>query len=521
MLLEHYHGVAVDLAELDPSDSASVKRVSVKEWCYFSGSHVCPKCVEENLGVWQLAWKLPWTFACEKHSVLLIDTCPGCLRRPGASRQDGATRPRFVSRVPYLDKCMNAKPDGTANPGLSSSPCEQPLADIEVVCLVGYPDLLEVQTSINNVLNGAIVTVGGLEVSSLDYFTDLRSLCSFILYAAKSTDLGNLPAFARASFLDKEVARHESIETRGQLDNCRQGPHTRVFTAAPKSSSLMAALLPVATHILRAPDSAEVAKRMRWLVVRGIERKQNQVRQLARYLNFSPRLEEAFDKCLEPRKCFVQVFEDRVSKDEAFAFSADHVPQLLWLEVYQRSFKTLLPNIGEDYGRRVCSMALVRLSGDYTWREAAEALELPPKPAVGMATKVVGVLEAGGHAETFTEHMRDLALRLSSDPKRVNYVERRRALSDFTEIVWKDWRAICSKAGIRIGKKGGRNRYAAVWLWCYLTEGDFRLSPGLQIRSSANGREVYSRFLQSDLPNLTKPLKAYAHSISYGSTLSK
>ena len=204
---------------------------------------------------------------------------------------------------------MNAKPDGTARPGLSSSPCGQPLPDIEAMCLTKFPDLLEVQTPINNVLNGAMGTVGGLEVSSLDYFTDLRSLCAFILYAAKSTDLGNLPAFVGDSFLSEETARDERIEARSRLGNGRRGPHTRVFTAAPQSSSLMAAILPAATGILQASSSADMAERMRWLVERGIERKQNKVRQLARYLNFSPRLQEAFDKCLEPRQSFVQRFE--------------------------------------------------------------------------------------------------------------------------------------------------------------------------------------------------------------------
>ena len=83
------------------------------------------------------------------------------------------------------------------------------------------------------------------------------------------------------------------------------------------------------------------------------------------------------------------------------------------------------------------------------------------------------------------------------------------ALSDFTEIVWEDWRTICSKAGIHVGKKGGRNRYAAVWLWCHLTEGDFRLSPALHSQDSENCRDVYARFLITILPSLEEPLQAY------------
>ena len=86
MLLERYHGRAVDLSGLEPTDAASFRKIALHEWAYFSGSHLCPRCVGEDRGAWQLAWKLPWSFACVRHRILLVDTCPRCGRRTGLSR---------------------------------------------------------------------------------------------------------------------------------------------------------------------------------------------------------------------------------------------------------------------------------------------------------------------------------------------------------------------------------------------------------------------------------------------------
>lgn len=46
------------------------------------GSRYCPSCLAERDGRWVLAWRLPWTFACTTHHVLLGDTCPACRQVP-------------------------------------------------------------------------------------------------------------------------------------------------------------------------------------------------------------------------------------------------------------------------------------------------------------------------------------------------------------------------------------------------------------------------------------------------------
>jgi len=51
-------------------------------WRRHRGSRYCPRCLAESGGRWQLAWRLPWTFACPRHRILLAETCPDCDLRP-------------------------------------------------------------------------------------------------------------------------------------------------------------------------------------------------------------------------------------------------------------------------------------------------------------------------------------------------------------------------------------------------------------------------------------------------------
>lgn len=51
-------------------------------WPRLLGSRFCPACLTENDGRWPLTWRSPWTFACIRHGVLLLDACPACFKTP-------------------------------------------------------------------------------------------------------------------------------------------------------------------------------------------------------------------------------------------------------------------------------------------------------------------------------------------------------------------------------------------------------------------------------------------------------
>src|SRR5262249_54653718 len=50
----------------------------------FSGAraHFCPACLGQADGRGPVIWRLPWSFACPAHHLLLLDFCPSCGRPP-------------------------------------------------------------------------------------------------------------------------------------------------------------------------------------------------------------------------------------------------------------------------------------------------------------------------------------------------------------------------------------------------------------------------------------------------------
>lgn len=49
---------------------------------YGTDTRYCPACLGETQGRWPLAWRLPWSFACARHNLLLLDRCSTCSQRP-------------------------------------------------------------------------------------------------------------------------------------------------------------------------------------------------------------------------------------------------------------------------------------------------------------------------------------------------------------------------------------------------------------------------------------------------------
>jgi hypothetical protein len=78
MTLERYDGLAIAitpgrraLASQFPSGRFGNARV-----------RYCPQCLARDDGRGPVTWRLPWSFACPLHQVLLLDFCPACHRPP-------------------------------------------------------------------------------------------------------------------------------------------------------------------------------------------------------------------------------------------------------------------------------------------------------------------------------------------------------------------------------------------------------------------------------------------------------
>jgi hypothetical protein len=60
----------------------------------------CPACLRHGAARGPVTWRLPWTFACPIHRVLLLDVCPDCHRppRPWNTRRLGPQAPGACTR---------------------------------------------------------------------------------------------------------------------------------------------------------------------------------------------------------------------------------------------------------------------------------------------------------------------------------------------------------------------------------------------------------------------------------------
>jgi hypothetical protein len=78
MTLASYDGLAI---AIHPARRALLARFPAGRFGGASARY-CPACLERDEGRGPVTWRLPWSFACPLHQVLLADFCPACRRPP-------------------------------------------------------------------------------------------------------------------------------------------------------------------------------------------------------------------------------------------------------------------------------------------------------------------------------------------------------------------------------------------------------------------------------------------------------
>lgn len=522
MLLSRYHGVALDLSALDPRNAQSVRKAAMDAWAFFDSSWVCPHCVAQTRAL-QVSWRLPLHFACLHHGVLHADTCPKCGKLFGNIRPGHGGTPLFASQVPRPGHCWNAPPVGECGTGRLARPCGFDLSRARAHDLTPFPRVLEAQRVILGVLGGRRGWVAGSERTALEYVGHLRSVAALLLYGARTQDLGELPPLvqdAAAAYVEDRDQRLEQRASRRDQQLGRGGPTIAVYRGSQRSAALMAGVLTPAVELLSVDSVGDLAGRLAPLVERARAVKQRKLRLMGTDFHFEGPLAEALDAVLAPRAGFAHRVghRSRLTPPGGYRFRPEHVPQLMWPGVYRERFAPLLAesDIGEDYARRVVSMALVKLTADYSWVQAADALGLPQSSGTGSANKVMGVLGALGRADAFAGVLHALALELHTREHHTDYAALRRRLEDFSEVPWEVWQDVTRDTRCFPGKQGGKNRFAAVYIWAVATQGDWRLAPALQGKKHLVQRDMYRRFVNDDLPHVQEALDDLAADLAAG-----
>lgn len=521
MLLSGYDGVALDFRHHDLESPKTLVKMSYQQWAYFAGSHVCPLCLHESGGAWKLAWKLPWSFVCVQHRTQLIDTCPSCERRTGAGTHGERCVPALPSLFPVPGTCRNVR---LPVPGSRRSTvpvlCGHPLHGTRAVVLDDrYPSVFDAQRRIDAALSGDRQNVGGHAVTPWEYFSDLRSICALILSHALPEDMEEVPPVAQKAFA-------EYVERREELRRARSehvaaggywwgGPSHKSFTTTPRSAALMTAVVPTASALLDTASTEAMAESMMRFLLCARKRTSGVRRQMAVYA-LSGRLRAAFECAWKPHTKTVDRLglgrgEKRVKLPSA-GMGPEHVPQLLWSKDFAAAFADLfIPGTEEYRARAFCSMSLLRLLGNYTWKEAAFALGIPEDDGQAAANAIIQRLNRAGNADLFGSRLREFALHKAEEGGLTDYRLRRSMLESLSDIEPTAWARLCKEARVHCGKKGGRSVLAAAWLWCHLTEGSHIWVP-LFMRSGDRASlyyRLYGRFRRNVLHKLEDGLTAH------------
>lgn len=512
MLLASYDGIAIDLTGVSPNVPESLSRRAISEWAYFYGSHACPHCLRESEGAWQIAWKLPWSFTCVKHGCYLVARCPSCNRRLASGRRDRTLTPLFVRHVPKLSLCKNPQPDGAGRMGRGSKPCSHDLTSISTTA--ASFEKLRIQILLNERLSGKSLTILNSEISALQYFRDLRSLCAFILYCAEVDDLRDLPApeeVALNAFIEK---RNQTLVARSESPTPRNSERMRLVWGPQDSPELMGAIVGLATEILESSNDLLRSALLRPLTERLISRTKDRW-EVIKFFGFSSLLAPLIEKNTALGSHFDRAIGYRAatSRETLLAFRPQHVPQLLWKGDFDQRFKTFFPRVQENSARRFCAMALVKLCSQLTWGQSALELKLPVRAGIKMANQCVTILGTAGLKDAFGKSLREIATDLSLRQNKVDYRKRREMLSIFSDIPLEIWSDICRAAGVTAGQPGRRSKYAAVWLWAELTGGDWRLAPGMAGENIESARTVYKKLNATIIPKLAPHLSSYGLSL--------
>lgn len=201
-----------------------------------------------------------------------------------------------------------------------------------------------------------------------------------------------------------------------------------------------------------------------------------------------------------------------------YGFDLRHVPQLFWQDAYEETFRPYFRALGvaDKTGRAATSVMLAELVVSMTRADLGNALGLDKRRVQGGVSAAIQRVRASENATNLQNELREFALDLSEDPRKVDFHAMRAALTDFNDIPELAWAEICSAAGVGEGRAGVRSKQAAAWLWAELLQADARTSPAFaDLRAASNhATVVYDKFVRKFVPEMKLEILRYAIKLS-------
>lgn len=505
----------------DTALTGPLNTLTRSEWVHLTRSAYCPDCLRETDGVWQLAWRLPWMFACQTHRLLLATACPECDQPAGLGRGDRTLRPHWLALIPDPTRCGNPTPGITVNqphrPGRSARPCSGDLTATVTRDLSSAAGavVLDTQDRLHRLLDR-----GGEQAT----WRNVRALTTVLLTVADQPTLHRLhddlattlltdPALAAALTRHEEHAAaraDEQSRLRAGGGDHRTGRRQRHGTATPADPALVALLAPFALaangpHITdarpgRATDAQDVLDRLAVAV---------RTRRLPTLPNLL-----AGHGATDPLITLAETAARRTGRfSDATTRPAQHVPPdaipaWLW-EEHAQPFQVLLPGVRPDTVRKFTSLYLIKAITGNTWTQPAQRLGHPTGPIPTLAANTVNKMTRAGTQAEFHHAADRLLTRLADGTvPLVNYSERRQTLRSLRTIP----ADVLRTAGLTATTS--RRDNSAAWLWATLTGGHPHHAPAWgRTGITDNQKEVYRRWTRRDLPALRAHLLAHGQAL--------
>jgi hypothetical protein len=466
-----------------------------RRWAINLSSRFCPRClvgdgspVQNAFGsAWKLRWHLPVAFACPQHSMLLSSTCPQCdnmPNRPPGTERSGLLMQRATVGL-HPAQCRHPLL-GTRSAAAATRCCgarlDQSHGNLPMMTPEDLDHVLALQFRIDQHL---FATPSQPAKKDPYFFLDLVALAHLIKF---SWPLG--ASLVRSAHLASLIDSHATAIAQRLDRPLGSGPGPRPSSPwpAPENPAQCAALLAAAGELLSQRDEgdAEFRDQVQPLARTAFGRLPSNQAAGFRRMEFSPVLVRALTRKING---FYHAGGLRGSKlrtpSRKCLFGIEHVPALLPTTWSDGHFAELRERLGAitDWNnrhlRRATSLKLVEMVAGGTWSECAEALGTPLTTAQQSLRTLKRILSTTESWAEFDRAVERIAYALDSDTNRIDYANRRRALSPWrlSDAAWAELRD--GFKTFRGGPTSPSPTAATALLWAHVTQGDYLHSPVL------------------------------------------
>jgi TniQ len=490
-------------------------------WVFTRSTRYCPQCLagdgtriqRTHGGAWQKRWRLPVVFACTVHRRLLLQECPRC-RRSVHSRRGGGLLPRSHDATLHPAQCRT--PVGAGAHWHQQSACgarldllpaarstvpgsghrEDPAEDLALERLLG----------LQHKLVGLLEPGGPTEFSSAgwraipaQYFLDLRLLVG-LLQASWPQARPLAEPWMQVDTIDRHLDQQRRRAADAQQTG-RKRSDLVVHDRPPAEPAACAGLLALADQILTL-ESPLAAQQVLDPLISHAAMRNSWVQHLLRaQVHCSDGLREA----IEPQLRRLRPTSGYLRPTRAYRFGAQHIPQYLPVDWYDRHFHGLT-GLNPRLLRRLAAIKLVQLTQGGSQPAAARRLGLPPgRHTAATGTRVHRWTRDEANSTRLHAALHALAAELDATPAidLIDYDRRRDALRAWS-FPADDWHELATDLRRRQGASarastgwGERKRQvASVLVWARVTQGDHLFAPLARQAGQASGRNELAYLVQ-------------------------